>query len=204
MTKKTVFSAAVVIGLAAVALLTFAAGRDAYAGVVLGITLDPATDVNLVGTDHTVTATVSGVGPGQQVIFQVTSGPNQGATLTCSANADCTTDSNNEVSGTYTGDGGVGQDTIEACVEVPTAGASAAQQLPCDTATKDWVQPTPTPTPTPSPTATATPTQAAPAAELPQTGSQPPAGSDFPWFVVAVVALGALAGAGGMLLRRAR
>jgi len=197
MTKKTVLSAAMVIGLAAVALLAFAAGRDAYAGV-LSIALDPQTATNDVGTDHTVTATVTGVAPGSLVIFQVTSGPNQGATLTCSPNTDCTTDSNNEVSGTYTGDGGVGQDTIEACVEVPTS----LQQLPCDTATKDWVQPTPTPTPTPSPTATATPTQAAPAAELPQAGSQPPSGSDFPWFVVLIVALGALAGAGGMLLRR--
>jgi hypothetical protein len=82
--------------------------------------------------------------------------------------------------------------------------------------------PTPTPTPTPSPTATATPTatptptptltatqtpsptptQAAPAAQLPGTGTQPPADADFPWLLVAIVALGALALGGGVLLRR--
>jgi hypothetical protein len=195
MTKKTVLSAAVVVGLAAVALLAFAAGRSAYAGV-LAITLDPQTAENEVGTDHTVTATVGGVGPGQLVIFQVTSGPNTGATITCSPNADCTTDTNLEVSGTYTGDGGVGQDEIEACVDIPTA----LQGLPCDTATKDWVEP-PTPTPTPTPSPTATPTQAAPAAELPETGAQPPAGADFPWLAV-TVALGAFAAAGGLVLRR--
>ena len=197
MTKKTVLSAAVVIGLAAVALLAFAAGRSAYAGV-LTITLDPQTAENEIGTDHTVTATVGGVGPGALVIFEVTSGPNTGAPITCSPNADCTTDDSNVVSGTYTGDGGVGQDEIEACVEI--LGVSGGQQV-CDTATKDWVQPaTPTPTPTPSPTAT--PTQAAPAAQLPETGAQPPAGSDFPWLAVTIVALGAFAVAGGLVLRR--
>ena len=195
MTKKTVLSAAVVIGLAAVAFLAFAAGRSAYAGV-LSITLDPQTAENEIGTDHTVTATVGGVAPGQLVTFAVISGPNTGATTTCSPNADCTTDANQEVSGTYTGDGGVGQDEIEACVDIPTA----LQGLPCDTATKDWVEP-PTPTPTPTPSPTATPTQAAPAAELPETGAQPPAGSDFPWLAVAV-ALGAFAVAGGLVLRR--
>ena len=198
MTKKTVLSAAVVIGLAAVALLAFAAGRSAYAGV-LTITLDPQTAENEVGTDHTVTATVDGIAPGALVTFEVTSGPNTGASFTCSPNADCTTDAGLEVSGTYTGDGGAGQDTIEACVDVPTA----VQGLPCDTATKDWVEPpTPTPTPTATPSPTPTPTQAAPAAELPATGTQPPAGSDVPWFLGGIVALGALALGGGVLLRR--
>jgi hypothetical protein len=200
MTKKTILSAVAVAGLAAVALLAFAAGRSAYAGV-LGITLDPPTATNDVGTDHTVTATVSGVGPGWQVDFTVTSGPNTGATLTCSPNADCTTDANNEVSGTYTGSGVVGQDIIQACVtQIPNI---VGQPQDCDTATKDWVQPTPTPTPTPTPAPSPTPTQAAPAAQLPDTGTQPPDGSDFPWLLAAIVALGAFAAAtGGMLLRR--
>ncbi|HLA19269.1 MAG TPA: hypothetical protein VJ253_08095 [Dehalococcoidia bacterium] len=198
MTKKTILSAVAVAALAAAALLAFAAGRSAYAGVQ-GITLDPPAATNDVGTDHMVTATVSGVAPGQQVVFAVTSGPNQGAHLTCSANVDCTTDGSNQVSGTYTGDGGTGQDTIEACIQL-----IGVQAPPCATATKDWVQPTPTPTPTPSatPTPTPTPTQA-PAAELPATGAQPPAGSGFPWLLAGIVALGALAvGAGGVLLRR--
>lgn len=84
------------------------------------------------------------------------------------------------------------------------------------------VIPTPTPTPSPTATATATPTatptptstptltqtpsptpsQAAPAAQLPGTGTQPPADADFPWLLVAIVALGALALGGAVLLRR--
>ena len=103
------------------------------------------------------------------------------------------------MSGTYTGDGCSGQDTIEACIQL-----IGVQQLPCATATKDWVQPTPTPTPTPSATPTPTPTPPqAPAAELPATGAQPPAGSGFPGLLAGIVGLGALAvGAGGVLLRR--
>ena len=205
MTKKTALSAVTVAGLAAAALLAFAAGRSAYAGI-LGITLDPPTATNDVGTDHTVTATVGGVGPGALVTFEVTSGPNTGATFTCSPNADCTTDDTLEVSGTYTGDGGAGQDTIEACVEILLNGVSAnvIGQPPCDTATKDWVQPTPTPTPTPTstPTQTPSPTPTQAPAQLPGTGTQPPADADFPWLPVAIVALGAFALAGGVLLRR--
>jgi hypothetical protein len=199
MTKKTVLSAVAVAGLAAAALLAFVAGRSAYAGQ-LGISLDPPTATNEVGTDHTVTATVGGIGPGALVTFAVTGGPNTDATFTCSANADCTTDANSEVSGTYTGSGGEGQDSIEACVtQLP--GIVELQAPPCDTATKDWVQPTPTPTPTPSPTPI--PTQAAPAAQLPETGTQPPAGSDFPWFLAAAFALGALTvAAAGVVMRR--
>ena len=200
MTKKTILSAVVVAALAAAALLAFAAGRSAYAGQPLGITLDPPAATNDVGTDHMVTATVSGAPPGATgVTFTVTSGPNTGATFTCSPNANCVTDAGNQVSGTYTGDGGTGQDTIEACIQL-----IGVQAPPCATATKDWVQPTPTPTPTPSatPTPTPTPTQA-PAAELPATGAQPPAGSGFPWLLAGIVVLGALAvGAGGVLLRR--
>ncbi|MDO8613673.1 MAG: hypothetical protein Q7R32_12765 [Dehalococcoidia bacterium] len=199
MTKKTALSAVAVAGLAAVALLTFAAGRSAYAGV-LAITLDPPTATNNVGADHTVTATLTGFAPGSLVTFAVTSGPNTGATLTCSPNANCVTDANNEVSGTYTGDGGVGQDIIQACVtQIPNI---VGQPQDCATATKDWVQPTPTPTPTPTPAPSPTPTQAAPAAQLPDTGTQPPDGSDFPWLLAAIVALGAFAVAGGLLLRK--
>jgi len=202
MTKKTVLSAVAVAGLAAAALLAFAAGRSAYAGIQPAVTLDPQTAENNVGTDHTVTATVSGMPQGTLVAFAVTSGPNTDATFTCIPNADCTTNDNFEVSGTYTGSAIAGQDAIRACVQFPTALGNGQQS--CDTATKDWVQPTPTPTPTPSPTPspTPTPTQAAPAAQLPDTGTQPPAGSDFPWLLVAIVTLGAFAVAGGLLLRK--
>jgi len=176
----------------------FANSARAGNGPIYEISLDPAEDTNDVGTDHTVTATVTfGGGPQSDltVDFQILpDGPNEGET------GQETTDSNGEATFTYTGDGGVGQDEIEACVtQLP--GIVELQQLPCDTATKDWVQPTPTPTPTPAPTAT--PTQAAPAAQLPETGTQPPAGSDFPWSFAAIVALSALAaGAAAVVMRR--
>ena len=85
-----------------------------------------------------------------------------------------------------------GQSTYAGVISTPTPTPS-----PTATAT-----PIPTPTPTPSPTPSPTPTQAAPAAQLPDTGTQPPADADFPWLPVVIVALGALALAGGVLLRR--
>ena len=88
------------------------------------------------------------------------------------------------------GNGPIQTPTITATA-TPTATATATA-TPIATATA-------TPTLTPSPT----PTQAAPAAELPGGGTQPPADADFPWLPVAIVALGAFAAAtGGMLLRR--
>jgi len=207
MTKKTVLSA---LALAVLAILAAWGGAFAHSaragnGPLYEISLDPATATNDVGTDHTVTATVTISGDPLSdalVGFSVTDGPNFDASGVCSDDIGCTTDGSGQVSFTYTSDGVAGQDAIEACiVELgpPTARVSALQQLPCATATKDWVEPTPTPTP--SPTATATPAQAAPAAELPETGAQPPAGADFPWLAV-TVALGAFAVAGGLVLRR--
>jgi hypothetical protein len=184
---------------------TFANSAWAGNGPIYEISLDPAEDTNNVGTDHTVTATVTISGDPLSdalVSFSITDGPNADAGGDCSDNVGCTTDSNGEVSFTYTSNGDAGQDAIEACItQLGPVGVLGAQQLPCDTATKDWVQPTPTPTPTPSPTPT--PTQVAPAAQLPETGTQPPAGSDFPWFLAAAFALGALTvAAGAVVLRR--
>jgi hypothetical protein len=86
------------------------------------------------------------------------------------------------------------------------AGEPAPTPTPTPTATATpTATPTPTSTPTPTPTQTpsSTPTQAAPAAQLPDTGTQPPADADFPWLLVAIVALGAFAAAtGGLLLRK--
>lgn len=82
------------------------------------ISLDPITDNNFVGTEHTVTATV--LGPdgapvsGEEVTFEVVSGPNTGTMGDCAANADCTTNAEGQVSFTYLGDGGPGTDQIEA------------------------------------------------------------------------------------------
>ena len=64
-----------------------------------GSTSHPDTDENEVGENHTVTATISDLlanpqPPGILVTFTVISGPNAGASGTCSVNADCTTDAN--------------------------------------------------------------------------------------------------------------
>ncbi len=163
------------------------------------INLDPATDTNPAGTSHTVTATVRQGAPpapaaGVTVTFSIISGPNSGATGTCSANANCTTDANGQVSFTYTSNGSGGTDTIQASFVDET------QTTQSTTAQKTWEAPpaTPTPTPTPQPTVAA--------AQLPATGGTPGAGAGFPW--LAVVAAAFIAGSGGLALafqrRRAR
>jgi len=73
--------------------------------------LSPATDTNLAGTSHTVTATVtvnSAPRSNVTVTFTVTAGPNTGTTGTG------TTDANGQVSFTYTGGAVAGTDTIQA------------------------------------------------------------------------------------------
>lgn len=99
---------------------------------VVGITLDPLNATNFVGEDHTVTATLADLlgtpQPGVLVTFDVFSGPNTGTAGTCSANADCTTDANGEVSFTYAGVGGPGTDQIEACFN-DQAGNEACSQI---------------------------------------------------------------------------
>jgi hypothetical protein len=106
---------------------------------VVQINLDPDSDENEVGQDHTVTATITDLlanpEPGFTVTFTVISGPNAGASGTCSANADCTTDANGDVSWTYTGAGGEGTDEIEGCF------TDIAGNVLCDLVTKDWVPP---------------------------------------------------------------
>jgi len=119
------------------------------------IDLAPATATNIVGTNHTVTATISSTdtnghpaaGAGQLIEFDVVSGPNAGQTShplnsgTCSPPGDCTTDAGGQVSWTYMSNGTPGTDTIQACfperspvVERPT-GDEARQ---CRTVTKVW------------------------------------------------------------------
>lgn len=102
--------------------------------VVPTITLTPATATNTVGSSHTVTAIVTLNGtPEPNVLMNFTvSGINSGATGTCSANANCTTDANGQVSFTYTSNGLAGTDTIQACK------AKAGTKF-CATATKNWV-----------------------------------------------------------------
>ena len=124
---------AVVIGslatLLAIVLLMTGGVPSASAGPVCGqieqtnvcLDLAPDTDHNLVGTTHTVTATVTedgGVPSGEwSVSFAVVGGPNTGATLTCNPNADCSLDLVGQISGSYTDTGGVaGWDIISGCL----------------------------------------------------------------------------------------
>jgi hypothetical protein len=178
---------------------------------VAGISLTPDTATNDVGTDHTVTATVTDLlgdpVEGVEVTFEVTDGPNAAAEGTCSANADCTTDANGQVSFTYTGDGDISvkdTDTIKGCRAVEPAPlpptASAAQLVDmegaCDTAEKTW-EPAPTPTPTPTVAAEVeepTPTVAA----IPAAGGAPSDGgsSALPWLAAITGAI-AVTSAGG-------
>lgn len=109
----------------------------------IAISLDPKTDKNPLGTKHTVTAAVTADGDpavGMVVSFSVSSGPNTGEISNpgeCSANLDCSTDASGNVSWTYVGDGGLGQDVIVACV----TDESKAEH--CVRVTKDWVDVTP-------------------------------------------------------------
>ena len=102
-----------------------------------GIKLDPETATNPVGTTHTVTATLKdllGIPQiGVLVTFTIVSGPNAGASGTCSANAGCTTDANGEVSFTYTSNNIVGDDEI-----VAKFTNQAGVLITSNTAIKEW------------------------------------------------------------------
>jgi hypothetical protein len=105
------------------------------------ITLSPQSAINVIGTTHTVTATVRDIHgvpqPGHEIVFSVISGPNAGATGTCSVNADCSTDAAGRVSFTYTGGPNPGTDVIRACFddnggnENCSAGVTKQWVLPC-------------------------------------------------------------------------
>jgi hypothetical protein len=99
------------------------------------LTLLPATGTDPVGGKHTVTATVtrSGVPVAGTVVSFTVTGVNDGASGTCSANANCTTDSNGQVSFTYTGSNGLGDDTISASfTDAESGGFESA------TASEEW------------------------------------------------------------------
>jgi len=159
-------------------------------GVPTEITLDPPTATNEIRSDHTVTATViDGAGlPIEQagVEFNVTDGPNAGD----NNGQETALDTNGQATFTYTGDGGTGTDTIEACVvDFPKL---------CTTATKTWTE-APPPSPAPAPTAVAEVVQVPTA--LPDTGGEPGSSSSLAWLILAIGGIAALAG-GVVLTRR--
>ncbi|MDX1251107.1 MAG: Ig-like domain-containing protein [Gammaproteobacteria bacterium] len=100
----------------------------------VGITLNPATATNTTGASHTVTAEMKDLlgtpMVGTLVTFSVKTGPNAGATGTCSP-ADCKTDSTGKVSFTYASNGTPGIDEIDACY-------TNSQQVCSQTVTKEW------------------------------------------------------------------
>jgi len=218
MSARSLVSVLVVVGLLATAAILGIVVGQGTAGALqaLSIEVTPATDVNEVNTDHTVTATVTseevlGAVPQPEVTvtFEIVDGPNLGD------NSSETTDINGEAAFTYTGDGGIGTDTIQVCLWGMLQAAATFLQEPIDCVDvyKEWVEPTPTPTASPTPTATATPTAtptvtptpAEVADVLPPTGSEPGGDGGFPWAVLAL-ALGGLAvvAGGAALLKRAR
>jgi len=100
------------------------------------ITLTPPTATNPTGSNHTVTATVASGGTGVSgilVTFSITSGPDMGASGTCSADATCHTDTNGHVSFTYLNNGTGGTDTIQACF------TDKQGNQHCATAAKAWI-----------------------------------------------------------------
>lgn len=102
------------------------------------IKLDPPTDSNPSGSDHTVTATMTQGGqplPGVLVSFSVVSGPNIGQVSDpgeCSVDPNCNTDAAGQTSWTYTSNGTVGTDVIEACF------TDDAGEKHCAQVEKDW------------------------------------------------------------------
>ena len=115
-------------------------GLDLVAGLVQAapteITLEPATDSNEVGTDHTVTATVvdefGNLLAGEDVHFAVTGGGTP-----VPASGDDTTDADGEATLTFTNET-AGANTITACVDANADLSCGGGEL-SDTATKTWV-----------------------------------------------------------------
>ena len=115
-------------------------GLDLVLGLVQAqpdeITLEPATDTNTVGTDHTVTATVTDEFgtpvAGEAVHFAVT-----GVGTPVPASGDDTTDADGEATFTFTNET-AGANTVTACVDANADQSCGGGEL-SDTATKTWV-----------------------------------------------------------------
>ena len=123
--------------LAAAALLFVVAPSASGLAPALVIDLTPATDTNAVGTDHTVTATVTDNGSpidGASIHFAVTG---EGTPTPASGND--VTDSNGKATFTFS-NAAAGTNTITACVEVNVNQACGAGET-ADTAMKDWEVP---------------------------------------------------------------
>jgi len=124
-------------GLAPGASAFFSLEDRLSASLITVISLTPPTASNSLGTSHTVTATITKGGApvtGKLVTFSVVSGPDNGASGTCSP-VNCTTDASGQVTFTYTNNGTAGTDAISASFVNDQGNNQSA------TATKDWVKP---------------------------------------------------------------
>ena len=101
------------------------------AGPVTSIALTPASDSNLVGTTHGLTATVSPARSGVTVRFEVFTGPNDGTRRSDGTN------SSGVATVSYRGSGGVGSDTILAWADLDGDGQRDAGE-PAALASKTW------------------------------------------------------------------
>ena len=128
---------AMATSLVAAVLLFIVAPSASGLAQAVAINLTPATETNAVGTDHTVTATVTDGGSpieGASIHFAVTGDP----TPTPAAGNDVT-DADGKATFTFS-NAAAGTNTITACVEVvvnQTCGAGETS----DTATKNWEVP---------------------------------------------------------------
>lgn len=109
----------------------------------LGISLDPVKGSSPVGTTHTVTATLTDPTkdnpppvPNKLIGFRVLNGPNKGTSGTCTPDS-CTTDATGQVTWTYVGDGGEGDDSIQAFVD-QNANATPDPGEPQTTSIWNW------------------------------------------------------------------
>jgi len=116
---------------------------------VVGINLGPATasyDLRVGPTQHTLTATLKDLlnnpQPNVPVVFTVLTGPNAGASGVCDTGTTCATNTNGEVSFTYTSNSNTGTDEIQACYE------DSNEQTQCSqTVTAVWTRSTAPPPP---------------------------------------------------------
>ncbi|HKY51070.1 MAG TPA: SBBP repeat-containing protein [Candidatus Limnocylindria bacterium] len=103
--------------------------------------LQPPTDTNVVGTPHTVTATLTGVGggpcPGITVYFSV---PTAVATAASPSSGSDVTDANGQATFTYTA-ALPGMDTIHAFADLNADGDQDTPPEPFNTVTKLWTVP---------------------------------------------------------------
>lgn len=104
------------------------------------VTLSPAASVNPVGTEHTVTATVTNADGGSvsdaTVLFTV-----RGSTTTSGS---CTTNAMGQCDLTYSGPQLPGADVISGCADSDNDGVSETGE-PCGEAIKAWILPASTP-----------------------------------------------------------